>query len=101
LQENIFKTDRMQLLIVMGIFLLALARRSRTLMILLATPAYYLLVQSVFHTEYRYTLAIHPFLFVMAAVALYCVAVAVGQGARSAYKLVTRNRADWSSGRAA
>ena len=43
----------------------------RKLLLLLGIPAYYLLFQSMLHTEYRYVLAIHYFLFIMVAVALY------------------------------
>jgi hypothetical protein len=34
-------------------------------------------VQSAFHTEYRYILAIHYFLFIIAAVTLYCTGAAI------------------------
>jgi hypothetical protein len=101
LQKNIFKTDTMRLLIIAGICLLALAGRTRALLMLLAVPAYYLLVQSAFHTEYRYILAIHYFLFVIAAVALYCIAVAIWQGASRGYGLARRRNAQPSSGPAA
>ena len=98
LQKNVFKTDLMRSLIIIGICLLAFAGRGRTLLILLAVPAYYLLVQSAFHTEYRYILVIHYFLFVMAAVAFYCVAAAIWQGARHAHRLAKRKSAQPSSG---
>ena len=57
-----------------GIFLLARARNFRALAALLAVPLYYLCVQSALHTEYRYVLAVHYFLFVLAAAALYTIA---------------------------
>jgi len=57
-------------LVLLGIFLLARRRRKRALAILLIVPAYFLCVQSVVHTEYRYVLAIHYFLFILAAVSL-------------------------------
>jgi hypothetical protein len=50
--------------------------------VLLAVPLYYLLAQSAFHTEYRYVLAIHYFLFIMAAVTLYSAEKLVIEGAR-------------------
>ena len=62
-------------LIVIGMGILLLARRGRTLFILVAIPAYYLLVQSPLHTEYRYILAIHYLLFLLAGVTVYCFAV--------------------------
>jgi hypothetical protein len=58
-------------LIAAGVLLLAPAKRKRELMLLLAVPVYYLCVQSAFHTEYRYIIAVHYFLFVLAAVTLY------------------------------
>lgn len=58
-------------LVVSGLILLALAGQGRVLAILLAIPVYYFSMQSVLHTEYRYVLAIHYFLFVIAAVAIY------------------------------
>ncbi|HVG22197.1 MAG TPA: glycosyltransferase family 39 protein [Blastocatellia bacterium] len=84
LQRNLFATSLMPLLVIGGVVMLAVAGRGKTLAALLAVPAYYLLVQSAFHTEYRYILAIHYFLFVMAAVAFYCVAILVVRAARRA-----------------
>jgi hypothetical protein len=84
LQRNLFTTSFMLPLVIAGAALLALAGRGRELLIVGAVPAYYLLAQSAFHTEYRYILAIHYFLFVMAAVAFYCAAILVGRGARRA-----------------
>jgi hypothetical protein len=74
IQKNLYKTEWMWLLIFVGIVLLALARRRRVLFLLLAVPVYYLTVHSAVHTEYRYILAIHCFLPVLAATAVYCVA---------------------------
>jgi hypothetical protein len=71
-------------LIIVGVVALAVARRNRELLILLVVPVYYLLAQSFFHTEYRYILAIHYFLFVMTAVTLYLAGKAMWQGARAA-----------------
>ena len=87
IQKNLFKTGNMRLLIAAGILLLALARRKNALLALMAVPAYYLLVQSLVHTEYRYVLVIHYFLFVFAAVSLYSLAASLGRGARLAYDL--------------
>jgi len=86
-----FTTVPLVVLISLGISLLLLARRGRTLVILLAVPAYYLLVQSPLHTEYRYILAIHYFLFMMAATTIYFVASALAQTARRVYSLSTRH----------
>lgn len=78
IQKNLFKTTIMLPLVIAGVMLLCLARRGRALVVLLAVPAYYLCVQSALSTEYRYILAIHYFLFMMSAVALYCAGVAIG-----------------------
>lgn len=78
-QKNVFKTERLLPLNLIGIALLALAGRFRVLTFLLAVPAYYLIFQSVFHTEYRYIVGIHYFLFVMGAVMLYLMGTALRQ----------------------
>jgi hypothetical protein len=71
IQRNVFTTSLLLPLIAAGVLLLAPAKRKRELMLLLAVPVYYLCVQSAFHTEYRYIIAVHYFLFVLAAVTLY------------------------------
>ena len=91
IQRNVFTTLRMLPLIAIGIILLAVTRKGRTLVVLLAVPIYYLCVQSAFHTEYRYIVAIHYFLFLMAAVALYVLGIMIWQGARRAF-LILRKR---------
>jgi len=55
-------------LTLLGVFWLARAGRRRELAALLLVPAYFLVFQSVLHTEYRYSLVIHYFLFVVMAV---------------------------------
>jgi hypothetical protein len=88
-QRNLFTTSRMLALILAGIMLLALAGRWRAIAILIAVPAYYLSVQSALHTEYRYILTIHYFLFIFAAIALYLAGSAIGLGAT---RLINFNR---------
>jgi hypothetical protein len=68
--QKLFITALMLPLALSGAFLLARARKGRSLALLLVVPAYYLCFQSIVHTEYRYTLAINYFLFALAAVAL-------------------------------
>ena len=82
IQRN-FTTIIMRALICLGIAFLLLARRTPALVILLAVPVYYLSMQSLLHTEYRYILAIHYFMFVIAGAALVCLGMAVGQVTRS------------------
>jgi hypothetical protein len=64
-------------LVLLGLVILFRKKRARTLAILLAAPLYFLCVQSALHTEYRYVLAVHYFLFVVAAAAIYYVACVV------------------------
>lgn len=78
-QKNVFKTERLLSLNLIGIALLALAGGFRVLFILLAVPAYYLIFHSAIHTEYRYIVGMHYFLFVMGAVALYLMGAALKQ----------------------
>jgi Dolichyl-phosphate-mannose-protein mannosyltransferase len=84
IQRNLYTTSHMLPLIGIGIILLAAARRWKSLLVLLAVPAYYLLVQSALHTEYRYILTVHYFLFVMAAVTLSCFGALIAQALSSA-----------------
>lgn len=69
--QKLFITAVMLPLSLFGLFLLTRARRRRALVLLLLVPAYYLVIQSALHTEYRYVLAIHHFLFILAALTLY------------------------------
>ena len=84
LQQNIFKTDYLRFLIVAGIIIMALARYRRALLILVAVPLYYLFSHAPFGIDYRYILPMHYFLFVFAAVALYCAGAAIAQVTRRA-----------------
>jgi len=79
LQKNVYTTGHLVPLIMLGIALLMLARSFRTLAILLVVPAYYMVIQSPLHTEYRYILAMHYFLLAIAAVPLGIVGVAISQ----------------------
>ncbi|MDT5263195.1 MAG: hypothetical protein QOC61_2199 [Acidobacteriota bacterium] len=74
--QKLFITAVFLPLYLLGLFILARARRRRALAALLAVPLYYLCVQSALHTEYRYVLAVHYFFFVIAAAALYHVRLA-------------------------
>jgi hypothetical protein len=69
--QKLFITALMLPLAIIGLILLVRARRRDALTILLVVPAYYLCVQSALHTEYRYVLAIHYFLFILVAAALH------------------------------
>lgn len=71
LLQRLYITAVMLPLAIFGIILLLRARVFRTLAILLVIPAYYLLIQSTTHTEYRYVLIIHYFLFALAALFIH------------------------------
>lgn len=90
-QRNLYTTTHMLPMIAIGIILVAIAGRWRALLIVLAVPAYYLCVQSAFHTEYRYILAIHYFLFVPAGVMLYVAGAAVWAGTPRLVRAARRN----------
>jgi hypothetical protein len=90
IQRNLYTTTHMLPLIGIGIILLAIAGRWRALLIVLAVPAYYLCVQSAFHTEYRYILAIHYFLFVSAAMTLYFAGAVVWAGSGRLFQAIRR-----------
>ena len=61
--QKIFLTAVMLPLAIAGLALAAVKKRSRALVILWVVPVYYLGVQSIVHTEYRYVLAVDYFLF--------------------------------------
>lgn len=71
LTQKLFVTAVMLPLAIIGLLILILAGQRNAIALLLIVPAYYLCVQSALHTEYRYVLVIHYFLFVLVAVALY------------------------------
>jgi 4-amino-4-deoxy-L-arabinose transferase-like glycosyltransferase len=79
--QKLFVTAVFLPLYVAGFVLLWREGRGRSLALLLVVPVYYLCVQSVLHTEYRYVMALHYFLFVLAAASLYRVGSILWNGA--------------------
>jgi 4-amino-4-deoxy-L-arabinose transferase-like glycosyltransferase len=77
--QKLFVTAIFLPLVLIGAGLLVYRRQFRSLAILLAVPFYYFCTQSALHTEYRYVLVIHYFLFVLAALAAYSIACKVVQ----------------------
>lgn len=68
--QKLFITALMLPLFLLGIIRLARLRDKRALAILLVVPVYYLCVQSLLHTEYRYVVAIQYFFLIFVAVTL-------------------------------
>jgi 4-amino-4-deoxy-L-arabinose transferase-like glycosyltransferase len=72
--QKIFITAIFLPLFFTGAGILVYQRQFQNLAMLLIVPCYYFCTQSALHTEYRYVLVIHYFLFVLAAVGLYTIA---------------------------
>jgi 4-amino-4-deoxy-L-arabinose transferase-like glycosyltransferase len=72
--QKVFITAIFLPLALIGAGILCYRRQFQTLAIMLAVPVYYFCTQSALHTEYRYVLVIHYFLFVLAATAAYTIA---------------------------
>jgi len=75
--QNLFITAIFLPLVLLGVGILIYQRQFQRLAILLVVPLYYFCSQSALHTEYRYVLVIHYFLFTLAALAIYTVACKV------------------------
>jgi 4-amino-4-deoxy-L-arabinose transferase-like glycosyltransferase len=83
--------ETMQLFIVAGL-LIACALSLRRTAFLLMLPIYYLLFQSFMHTEFRYTLPMHYFLFVLAAIAWTLIGAAAWKAIETARLKLTAKR---------
>jgi hypothetical protein len=68
--QRIFKTAAFVPLVIIGLILMMRKYDWRTLAIILTVPAYYLIVQSMLHTERRYVYVIHFFFLLPAAMTL-------------------------------
>ncbi|MFY9618705.1 MAG: glycosyltransferase family 39 protein [Pyrinomonadaceae bacterium] len=68
--QRVFVTAAFLPLALIGVGLTIFRKRTAALIILAVVPLYYFTVQSAFHTEYRYVLAVNYFLFAFAAVAI-------------------------------
>jgi 4-amino-4-deoxy-L-arabinose transferase-like glycosyltransferase len=71
--QKLFVTAIILPFVLIGAGLMIYQRQIHALAILLVVPFYYFCIQSALHTEYRYVLVIHYFLFVLAAFALYTI----------------------------
>ena len=77
--QKLFITAIFLPLALIGAGILLYGRHFQKLAILLVVPCYYFCTQSALHTEYRYVLVIHYFLFALAAVAVYSIACRIRQ----------------------
>ena len=68
--QKTFVTFVFQFLAVIGIWIMYFRFRNSWHLILFIVPVYFMTVQSAFHTEYRYLLAVNFFVFAWAAVAI-------------------------------
>jgi hypothetical protein len=68
--QQVFVTAVFLPLALIGVSLTIFRKRTAALIILSAVPLYYFTVQSAFHTEYRYVLAVNYFMFAFAAVTI-------------------------------
>ncbi len=69
--QSLFLTATVLPFVVVGIALVVRRGRWRVAAVLLAVPVYYACTQSLLWTEFRYILAMHYFLFILAAVGLH------------------------------
>ncbi len=77
--QRLFITAIFLPLVLIGAGILISRRQFQSLAILLVVPCYYFSTQSALHTEYRYVLVIHYFLFVLAAVSVYSISCKLRQ----------------------
>ena len=84
--QKLFITALFLPLTLIGAGILFFRRQFQTLALLLAVPCYYFCTQSALHTEYRYVLVIHYFLFVLAAVAVYTIGCRLAAAWKAARK---------------
>jgi hypothetical protein len=61
--QRIWSTPLFRALCLLGAFWLWATSRRQDLAVFLLVPLYYLVLQSLLHTEYRYCLPLHYFLF--------------------------------------
>jgi hypothetical protein len=71
--QKLFITAIFLPLVLAGAGILIYRRQFQSLAVLLVVPCYYFCTQSALHTEYRYVLVIHYFLFLLAAVSVYAI----------------------------
>jgi 4-amino-4-deoxy-L-arabinose transferase-like glycosyltransferase len=85
--QKLFITAIFLPLTLLGAYLLGYQRQFQTLALLLVVPFYYFCMQSALHTEYRYVLVIHYFLFLLAGVAVYTLGCKITAARKAARQL--------------
>lgn len=73
--QKLFVTAIFLPLLLLGMGILVYEKRYKTLAVMLVVPGYYFCTQSALHTEYRYVLVIHYFLFLLAAAGVHRLAM--------------------------
>ncbi len=81
--------EAMQLFILFGLLVMLIASPRRALFLLMV-PIYYLLFQSLMHTEFRYTLPMQYFLFIFAAIAWVLMGTAIWRAISRLKRIVER-----------
>ena len=76
--QEILGTGWLMPFALLGILMLALARRSRELVWLLAVPLYFILAGSLMHMEHRYIMVIYYLLPILAVLPIYFLAGLIG-----------------------
>lgn len=76
-------------LAILGLIVLMIKKQWQAILILITVPLYYMCFQSILHTEYRYVIALHYFLFVMSAFFLTEAAAFIKRFAGGALKAKT------------
>jgi 4-amino-4-deoxy-L-arabinose transferase-like glycosyltransferase len=80
--QKLFITAIFLPLVLIGAGIVIYQRQFQSLAILLVVPCYYFCTQSALHTEYRYVLVIHYFLFTLAALGVYTIGCKISQKIR-------------------
>ena len=86
IQRNIFQTSRWPVMVLAGAAIFLLGYRRRGFVAVVAVPAYYMLVQSALHTEFRYVLAVHALSSILVALALVGIVAATVAAFRTIHR---------------
>jgi hypothetical protein len=90
--QRVVKESLLAFILIGALILFFLSRRRW--MYIMLVPLYYLLIQSTMHTEFRYTLPMHYFVFIFAAVTWVLIGRAAWAGINRFVGLRNRNRTE-------